>query len=276
MKMIEVNNLGFTYPGAKERTIKDVSFSIERGEIFGFLGPSGAGKTTTQKILIGLFKRYGGEVSILDRNLKDWKTDLYEKIGVSFELPNHYGKLTAIENLNFFRSLYSRTTESSEKLLEMVGLQKDADTRVMHYSKGMKMRLNFVKSLINRSEILFLDEPTMGMDPANARMIKDIILEKKSEGKTIFLTTHDMTVVGELCDKVAFIVDGRIVLIDSPKELKIKRGRRMVRVEYLMDYRIKAAEFPLDNLGENLEFLKLIRNRKIATIHTMEATLEDV
>ena len=274
--MIRVENLVFTYSGSDRRAVNGISFRVHRGEIFGFLGPSGAGKSTTQKILIGLLRGYDGEIEVLGKDLKDWGSDYYERIGVSFELSNHYQKLTALENLDFFRSLYSKGTEDPRELLTMVGLQDDARTRVSQFSKGMQMRLTFVRALLNRPELIFLDEPTAGLDPVNGRNVKEIILALKKQGRTVFLTTHDMTVADQLCDRVAFIVDGRISVIDSPRELKIWEGERKVRVEYREDGQITRREFSLDGLGDDKGFLSLLQGERIETIHTEEATLEDV
>lgn len=274
--MINVKELTFAYSSRDKMAVEGVNFSVERGEIFGFLGPSGAGKSTTQKILIKLLKGYEGDITVMGKTLRAWRADYYERIGVSFELPNHYQKLTALENLNFFRSLYSKETEDPRKMLEMVGLAEDADTRVSQFSKGMQMRLTFIRALLHRPELIFLDEPTAGLDPTNARKIKDIVLGLKYEGRTVFLTTHDMTVADQLCDRVAFIVDGQIALIDSPRKLKIKQGERKVRVEYRQDGHTERREFSLDGLESDEEFLTLLRKEKIETIHTEEATLEDV
>ena len=223
--MIRVENLQYTYTGADSAAVRGINFDVGRGEIFGFLGPSGAGKSTTQKVLIKLLAEYRGAVTVFDRALDDWGNDYYERIGVSFELPNHHGKLTALENLNLFCALYSGDTVDPLALLKQVGLAGDADTRVAEFSKGMKMRLNFVRALLHRPELLFLDEPTSGMDPVNAHAIKELILAQRAEGHTIFLTTHDMTVADQLCDRVAFIVDGEIALIDSPHALKLQHSR---------------------------------------------------
>ncbi len=275
--MIEVKNLKFNYPKAKNKTLKGLDFSIKEGEIFGFLGPSGAGKSTTQKILIGILKNYEGSVKVMGREIKEWSKDFYEKVGISFEMPNLYRKLTAIENLNFIKSFYDGNTEDAMKLLEMVGLEDKGNVKVSKYSKGMKMRLNFVRAFIHRPDLIFLDEPTAGLDPVNAKNIKEIILKKKSEGRTIFLTTHNMNVADELCDRVAFIVDGEIALIDSPKELKIKYGKRDLRVEYYNnDNSTIYRDFNLKDIGYNDKFIELLRKKPIKTIHTGEATLEDI
>lgn len=274
--MITVKNLTFTYAGGNKPAIRNLNFVVEPGEIFGFLGPSGAGKSTTQKILNGLLKGYQGQIVILGKELNAWHSDYYEHIGVSFELPNHYLRLTALENLAYFRSLYSGPTEDPKKLLEMVGLQDDGDTLVGQYSKGMRMRLNFVRALLHKPELLFFDEPTSGLDPVNAKIIKDLIQQLKDEGRTIFLTTHNMNVADELCDRVAFIVDGEIKLIDTPKALKVRHGQRRVQIEFGVNGTWQQRDFALDGLGHNNEFIHLLQRDDIQTIHTQETSLERI
>lgn len=286
--MIEVKNMIFAYNKDAKPAVDDISFEVEDGEIFGFLGPSGAGKSTTQKILIGLLSGYQGLAKVMGKDIRDWGKEYYEKVGVSFELPNHYQKLTARENLELFGKLFSSKTRDVEEMLDMVGLNEDADKRVSDFSKGMQMRLNFARSLLNNPQLIFLDEPTSGMDPVNARKIKDAIREQKMKGKTIFLTTHNMAVADELCDRVAFIVDGKIVLIDSPKKLKIEQGERVVKLSYFSKGNERIAEtgtqvaeaesqeFPLAGLGQNRKFLDIISCSEIETIHTKESTLEDI
>jgi fluoroquinolone transport system ATP-binding protein len=274
--MITVENLSFAYPKAAESALKGLSFGITRGEIFGFLGPSGAGKSTTQKILVRLLKDYQGRVSVFGKDLKSWGMDYYERVGVSFELPNHYLKLTAVENLAYFAALYGNRTYDPRALLARVGLGEDGDRPVARFSKGMKNRLNVARSLLHDPELLFMDEPTTGLDPVNARLIKELIREQHQAGKTIFLTTHNMTVADELCDRVAFIVDGEVRLIDTPRELKLRYGRRIVRVEYASDGQTKERDFPLETLGSDPGFIELLRGGQVQTIHTLEATLEDI
>jgi fluoroquinolone transport system ATP-binding protein len=274
--MINVTDLTFTYTGTKQPAIRDLNFNILPGEIFGFLGPSGAGKSTTQKILIGLLRDYQGEVSVMDKDLKSWGSDYYENIGVSFEVPNHYLKLTGLENLIYFGSLYAVETQDPQELLASVGLENDGEMLVSQYSKGMKNRLNVARSMLNKPNLLFMDEPTAGLDPVNARRIKDLIYAQKEAGKTIFLATHDMTVADELCDRLAFIVDGQISLIDSPRKLKLAYGRPLVRVEYLSNGSTEFQDFPLDGLADNPDFHSLLRDNHIQTIHSQEATLETI
>lgn len=274
--MITVENLHYTYPGAAAPAIRGLDFAVQPAEIFGFLGPSGAGKSTTQNILIGLLKGYEGQVEMMGRDLNNWGQDLYEHIGVTFEMPNHYLRLTGLENLNYFRSLYGGATRDPMALLKLVGLADDANKRVEAYSKGMKMRLNFVRGLLNNPELLFMDEPTTGLDPVNAANIKDIVRQLRSEGTTVFLTTHDMAVADDLCDRVAFLIDGQIKLIDSPRALKLRYGQRNVVVEYGENGLNAQQIFPLDDLADNVEFLTTLRSNHINTIHTQETTLERI
>lgn len=274
--MIDVKDVSFTYQGATAPAVRALSFSVARGEIFGFLGPSGAGKSTTQKILIGLLRDYAGQITVLGRDLAAWGADYYERIGVSFELPNHYLKLTAVENLTYFAALYDGPTRPAAELLALVGLENDGEMLVSQFSKGMKNRLTVARALLHDPELLFLDEPTAGLDPVNARRIRSLIQAQRENGRTIFLTTHDMHVAESLCDRVAFIVDGKIAAIDAPRRLKLRHGRSQVQVEYLQNSHTARAEFPLADLGNNDDFLGLLQSRPIQTIHTQEATLEDV
>jgi len=271
-KIIETENLTYSY--GDKIAIDHISFSVKKGEILGFLGPNGAGKTTTVKTLVKINKGYGGSVKVFGKDLKDLGKDYYQKIGVSFEFPAVYSKMSALENLDFFASFYKNHLDPSE-LLKMIGLEKDQDKLVGEFSKGMKKKLDLARALLPDPVILFLDEPLEGLDPASARKIKDLLLEMKENGKTIFLTTHNMYVADELCDRVVFIVDGKIRLVDNPKELKIKMGKRVVRIEYIQN-EMKTKEFPLEGLGQNEEFFEIIRNYEIRSIHTLEPTLEDV
>ena len=212
----------------------------------------------------------------MDRDLAGWGDDLYEKIGVSFEVPNHYLKLTALENLRYFSALYSGKTTDPQELLDRVGLSDDGNTPVGGFSKGMRNRLNVARSMLHDPDLLFLDEPTAGLDPVNARRIKDLIQTQKDAGRTVFLSTHNMAVAEELCDRVAFIVDGEISLIDSPRNLKLEHGKREVQVEYGLNGSASSKVFALDGLGDNGEFISLLKSEAIQTIHTQETTLENI
>jgi fluoroquinolone transport system ATP-binding protein len=273
--MIDVRELNFTYAKSDTAALRGLTFSVQRGEIFGFLGPSGAGKSTTQKILIGLLEGYTGAVRVCGKEVAAWHADDYERIGVSFETPNHFLKLTGLENLRYFAALYSQSRPLAE-LLEAVGLNEDGGKPVGQYSKGMKCRLSIARSLLCSPEVLFLDEPTGGLDPVNAQRIKELVRAERSAGRTVFLTTHDMSAADELCDRVAFIVDGCIVCVESPRALKLRYGDRAVRVEYGSSNGTGYADFPLDGLADNTAFHGLLRAADVQTIHTREAGLADI
>lgn len=276
MKMIRVENVFLKYPSAKDDTIRGISFDVKQGEIFGFLGPSGAGKSTMQKILTGVLREYRGTVRVFGMEIKNRTSAYYEKIGVDFEFPNFYGKFTALENLRYFTSLYSTRTTDPMQFLERVGLQNDADKKVASYSKGMKMRLGFVRCLLHNPQLLFLDEPTSGLDPANGRILKDMILEQKKMGKTIILTTHNMHDAEELCDRVAFVVDGTIKAIDTPHSLR--KSAADTKVDYCFTVNGHEAQKTclLTELGTSAEFLSALNSGTLTSIHSKEQTLEDV
>ncbi len=273
--MIQVENLHFSYANQSSDTIKGINFSIDKGEIYGFLGPSGAGKSTTQKIMTKLLGGFQGKVWMMGKELHKWNNNYFNHIGVGFELPNHYTKLTGLENLKLFASLYDKPTQDLKNLLKMVGLQDAANQKTQDYSKGMKMRLNFIRALIHDPEILFFDEPTSGLDPVNAHIIKSIISDLKQKGKTIFLTTHNMHDADELCDRVAFISDGIIKAEDAPRALKLKYGKPLLNIEY-EDSTLKSQDFSLNNLSENNQFLDVLKTNKIVSMHSREASLNDV
>lgn len=275
LSIIEFNNATKYYGDV--RGIEDLSFDVEESEIFGFLGPNGAGKTTTVKTMVKMIKDYEGEIEIFGKNLKKWGKDYYEKIGISFEYPALYSKLSATENIDFFKSFYQKNTEDSTNLLTLVGLEKTSDQVVGNFSKGMKKKLDIARALVNDPDLIFFDEPIVGLDPGSARKIKDIILRKKEEEeKTVFLTTHNMTVADELCDRVAFIVDGSVRLVGNPKKLKVERGEKKVEVEYEEDGNVKSSEFSLQGIGDNQEFMNILKNNTIQRMHTLEPDLEEV
>jgi fluoroquinolone transport system ATP-binding protein len=274
--MITVKNLQYTYPQQEKKALQNLNFEIDKGEIFGFLGPSGSGKSTTQKILYKLLSGYAGEVAIMGKDLQAWGRDFYTHIGVGFELPNHYLKLTALENLQFFAAFYHKSYAAPLDLLRMVGLEKDAHKPVGDFSKGMKMRLNFVRAFMHAPDILFFDEPTSGLDPTNAHIVKNIIKQLRDEGKTIFITTHQMYDADELCDIVAFLVDGEIMALDTPQALKLQHAKNSVAISLKDQPNAEKLFLDLHNLHENQTFMQALRDNNIATIHSQEATLDDV
>ncbi|MBY1784728.1 ABC transporter ATP-binding protein [Clostridioides difficile] len=271
--MIKVDDLSFSY--TDRDFLQNINFEVGKGEILGFLGPSGAGKSTLQKILIGMITNYGGSVIVNGVESKRHSNKFYENIGVDFEFPSLYEKLTAIENLKYFGSLYSKKLLSIDELLKSVGLENESNKRVSEYSKGMKSRLNFIKALLHNPDILFLDEATSGLDPSNSKVMKDIILSEKSKGKTIILTTHNMLDATELCDRVAFIVNGKISALDTPHNLIMSKGAIKVRYTYF-DNGEKTSECFLNNTANDKNLNMLIEKNKLLSIHSSEPTLNDI
>jgi len=274
--MIKVENLYHSYSNDDNYAVSDVSFEIKKGEIFGFLGPSGAGKSTTQNILVGLLQLQKGMVEVAGYDVKHIKNKMFNKIGMSFEQSNVYSKMSGLENLDFYRKLFDVETRDPMDLIKLVGLDGKEHIKAGKYSKGMKHRLTFARSMINNPEMWFLDEPTTGLDPAIASQIKDIIREENKKGVTIFLTTHNMYIADELCDRVAFIVDGKIRLIDSPKALKLKYGEKLVEVEYFNNGDLIKESFSIIDQADKDRLSEVINKYDIQTMHTKEATLEEI
>ncbi len=274
--MIKVNNLYHSYNKDDIYAVNDISFEIEKGEIFGFLGPSGAGKSTTQNILVGLLQLQQGQVEVAGYDVKHIKDKMFNKIGMSFEQSNVYSKMSGLENLEFYRKLFDVKTRDPKELIKLVGLEGKEHVKAGKYSKGMKHRLTFARSMINNPEMWFLDEPTTGLDPSIAAGIKDIIRQENQKGATVFLTTHNMYIADELCDRVAFVVDGKIRLIDSPKTLKLKYGEKLVDVEYIQDDQLIKDSFSTVDPAEKARLMEVIDHHDIQTMHTKEATLEEI
>lgn len=274
-KVIEVKELSYSY--GKNLAVDKISFFVNGGEIFGFLGPNGAGKTTTLKLLIGLLKPKEGKISIMGFDMQKDSKKVQRKIGVCFEYTNLYEELTAEENLKLFAKIFGIRNFDSFKILEKVGLKGKEKELVKTFSKGMKQRLMVARALVNNPEILFLDEPTAGLDPVSSEEIRNIILEEKKIGKTIFLTTHDMYEADKLSDRVAFINYGKIVALDTPLNLKQKFGKRSIKFKLLKkDGEIYDQEVTLDKEDTLEKVLNTFKNEKILTLHSEEATLEDI
>ncbi|MFD6951368.1 ATP-binding protein [Nocardiopsis sp. TSRI0078] len=272
-QVVTVEDLRVRYPGGGAPAVERMSFSVSRGEVFGFLGPSGAGKSTTQRVLTRLLRRYEGEVRVLGRPLRRWGQDYFERVGVGFELPAGFGRLTARENLAAFASLYRGPVEDPDELLARVDLSDAADRRVDDLSKGMRMRLNLARALVNRPDLLFLDEPTSGQDPVRAALLREVVRGAAGAGATVFLTTHDMVTADLLCDRVAFVVRGRIAAVDTPRGFRMGHGRPGLVAEVRGR---GSREFPMDALTGDTELQRLLARGEVETLHTREASLDEV
>ncbi len=272
--VISVQDVHYSYGTTK--AVAGVSFTVHQGEVVGFLGPNGAGKSTTVKMLTGMLRPDTGSIRMLGHEMKGARKLIQARIGVCFEEKNLYLDMTGEENLLFFARLFGVRSFDAMALLKRVDLAERARERVKRYSKGMRQRLMIARSLINTPDILFLDEPTDGLDPVSARSIRRIVEEESSRGAAVFLTTHDMHEADQLSHRVAFINSGSIVAFDSPEELKLKHGRRSVRIRIRKDGVVDEKLLPLGGEGASEALRAAADDPGLMTIHTEEATLEDV
>lgn len=223
MNAIEVHELTRNYNGL--RAVDGISFIVNPGEIFGFLGPNGAGKTTTIRMLTGQLLPTSGSAKVAGYDIVSERQQLKPRIGVVFDSQNLYERMSARENLIFYARLYRIKKSRVDETLAQVGLTKRAGDKVQSYSNGMKQRLLIARALLHKPEVLFLDEPTRGLDPHIARDIRGIIAELARDGMTVFLTTHYMEEADQLSQRVAFLDEGHIVALDTPARLKAEYGK---------------------------------------------------
>ena len=271
--VLAVDGLSYRYPGADAPAVTAVTFGVGAGEILGFLGPSGAGKTTTVHALTGLLRGWSGAVSLLGRPLGEWGRQLYDHIGVSWELPTGYPALTAREDLTHFAALHDRPSRDPDDLLGVVGLAEAADVRLGSYSKGMRTRLNVARAIAHSPALLFLDEPTTGLDPVTARQIRHVISSERQRGAGVFLTTHDMTTAEALCDRVAFVSGGSIVASGTPRALRMAAANGLVEVDYAAGEDVVTETVPLDPPDRLLE---LVGGGTVRRLTSVEPDLAEV
>ncbi len=269
---IEATDLHFAY--GDHEAVAGVSFAVAPGEILGFLGPNGAGKSTTIKMLTGQLRPRSGTVTVLGMDMATASAQIHGRMGVCFEEKNLYNNMSARENLDFFAELFGLSIDADEHL-RRVGLGDRADDRVSGFSKGMKQRMMMARALLNDPDVLFLDEPTDGLDPVSAASIRGIIRQEAARGAAVLLTTHDMHEADELSDRVAFINEGRILALDKPEELKLAHGQRSVKVRRRAGEGVDEVIISLDGHGSSAQLADLMDDR-LMSIHTEEATLEDV
>lgn len=272
---IIVDNIEYNYGDIQ--AVKGITFTVKEGEIFGFLGPNGAGKSTTIKMLTGQIYPKNGKITVLGLDITKKSGKVQAQIGICFERTNLYEQMSAIENLELFADLYGVKNFNADDLLTIVDLKGRGKDRVSSFSKGMKQRLMVARSLINKPKILFLDEPTEGLDPTSADNIRNVILKERQRGATIFLTTHDMLEADKLSDRVAFIDDGEIIALDTPYNLKQKYGKRSMKAQITTEIgEIEDREISMDSENTAGEVHTLFDKEKVVTIHSKEASLEDI
>ncbi|MDT2047291.1 MULTISPECIES: ABC transporter ATP-binding protein [Bacillaceae] len=268
-KAIEVNELTYSYD-KKSHAVNNLSFEVKKGEIFGFLGPSGAGKSTTIKLLTRLISPPPGKVFILGQDMSKVKYSFYKKIGIAFENDVLYPTLTGYENLMLHAKIYGTPKEEVLDMLKKMDLFKSKDKKAGDYSKGMKTRLVLARALVTKPEVLFMDEPTSGMDPEIAAYVREIILNLNKNGTTMFLTTHDMNEAEKLCDRIAFFNKGKIIELDTPENYKKRFGKQVVTVEHNGQKKTFSKQDDLTMLTD------IINSKSFDSIHSQEASLEEI
>ena len=253
--------------------VDGISFSVAEGEIFGLLGHNGAGKTTTIRMLTGRAFPTAGTATVAGYDIVHQRDQIKPLINAVFEDPNLYERLSGRDNLVFFGRLYGVAAARADELLETVGLAPAAKRKVKTYSSGMKQRLLVARALVNRPRVLFMDEPTRGLDPTSARELRGLVARLAKEGTTVFLTTHYMEEADELCHRVAFLSQGKIVALDTPRELKLKQGERraLVLLQDRSEHSIR-----LDDPADAARLDEWMRAGQVLTVHSQEGTLEDV
>jgi ABC-2 type transport system ATP-binding protein len=256
------------------RAVDDISFSVRQGEVFGLLGHNGAGKTTTIRMLTGRSRPTSGRATIAGYDIVADLPRIKPLINLVFEEQNLYERFPGRELLHIFADLYEVPRARADKLLELVGLDDSAaKRRIKTYSTGMKQRLLIARALINAPRVLFLDEPTRGLDPASARELRTIVSRLSAEGTTVFLTTHYMEEADELCHRVAFLSQGQIVALDTPRNLKLRYGQRTASVLLRCD---REETVRLDDGGDARQLERWMADGAVLAIHSNEGTLEDV
>jgi ABC-2 type transport system ATP-binding protein len=271
MNAIEVENLTRAFDGVK--AVDNISFSVQGGEVFGFLGHNGAGKTTTIRMLSGQLLPGSGYARVAGCDVLSEQRRLKPLIGVVSEHQNLYERMSGRENLEFAVRLYGQPVRRVDETLEQVGLIERAKDNVRKYSNGMKQRLLIARALLHRPQVLFLDEPTRGLDPVVGRAIRRLILDLSSQGVTIFLTTHYMEEADQICGRVAFLSDGRIVAMGTPNSLKVAHGQKSVKVTLNNGENLTIA---LDDQEAGEQLKQLVNDGQVRTLHSAEATLEEV
>ncbi|UCE06282.1 MAG: ABC transporter ATP-binding protein [bacterium] len=272
---IIVDHIKYNY--ADIQAVKGISFNVTEGEIFGFLGPNGAGKSTTIKMLTGQLSPKNGKIKILGLDITKNTGKVQAQIGICFERTNLYEQMSGIENLKLFANLFGVKKFDANELLTRVGLKGREKDRVSGYSKGMKQRLMMARALVNTPNILFLDEPTEGLDPTSADNIRHVILEERQRGATVFLTTHDMLEADKLSERVAFINEGEIVALDTPHNLKQTYGKRAIKAQIKTESgQLEDREIIMDNSNTANDVQTLFEKENVVTIHSEEASLEDI
>jgi ABC-2 type transport system ATP-binding protein len=272
---IKVEGLSRSFAGTT--VVNQISFQVEPGEIFGFLGPNGAGKTTSIRMMIGEIPKESGTIEILGYKIPEERESAKKVIGVVPDHQNLYDRITVRQNLEFFADLNGIDYQRIDEVLEMVFLSEHQHKAAINLSRGLRQRALIARGLLHQPRVFFLDEPTSALDPNSALLIRKLVKDLRTQGTTIFLTTHYMEEADSLCDRLAIMHLGNIVACGKSSELKKNFGSKSVKVEYQnVDSTSETAEFSLESEEEKSKLAQIIEKNKILRMHSQEATLEEV
>ncbi len=250
--VLEVKNLSKNFSGFE--ALKNINLKVKKGEIVGLLGPNGAGKTTTIKIITGLLKADHGQIHIFGKKICGAvESEIKARVGVVFEESNLYSRLSALDNLMLFANINDVEVNRVRDLLKEYELYEVKDKEVKNFSKGMKKRLMICRALLAEPELLIFDEATGGLDPISAEIIREKLLDLKDQGKTVLLSTHYLEEADRLCDKIAFVNNGRVIAFNTPNSFKDKLSQNFLKLQFAL----QKDKISLDNLKRSLnKFLK--------------------
>ena len=269
-EMIYLENVCLDF--GKSFSLDRLSFQVMPGEVFGFLGPSGAGKTTTMKLLTKQLNKKSGQIRIMGRDIESAKREDYDRIGILTDTNGLYERMTIEDNLKFFAELRQLDRGKVEEILKKVCLYKERKTKIKKCSKGMRQRALLAVAVLHEPELLFLDEPTNGLDPATIQEVHKLLIEMNRNGTTIFLTTHNMQEADKLCGRIGILDEGKVIITGTPEELKLRYAKNEIQIMTKDRKKILFEKSP-----ENAEKIAtLLRQGDLLTVHSKEPNLEEI
>jgi len=272
---VEVRDLTFRYPKGQNELFEGFNFTLEPGEITCLLGPSGAGKSTLLKLIAGLLPGYQGHIDVGGEPLGSKNQDYYQSLGVLFENPGFFDRLTVIENLKYFAGFYTHRLKP-EGLIHRLGLESVTDTLGEQLSQGMGQRLGLARALIHDPSLILLDEPTTGLDPLHVDRVVQLLKELRGKGKTILITTHQMAFVEQVADRVALLSSGKLFELGTLDAVIAGQLGPVVEVVFHNDQGRQSEQFPIKGLAENARFLALLAEPRMESIHSLDHDLSQI
>ena len=272
--MIQIDDLSVRFNNFV--AVDQLTIDVPAGQIFGFLGPNGAGKTTTVRVLTGVLRPTSGKVMIDGHSMPSQLERVKRLCGYVPDTEDHFEELSGRENLKIFASLYRLPSSSVDEALDRLQLSEAANLAVARYSKGMRKKLMIAREILHRPKVLFCDEPTANLDSHSTRVVRRLLLDLRQDGTTVFLTTHNMTEVEEICDRVAILARGKLVDIDTPVAFMTRHAERKVRVERNADGQQVRQFFDLDDPASRSALAALITEHSDLRIHSLDFRFEDV